>query len=511
MSARPESTLAPDPPTPASERTLPAAQATLPAVQHNGERSLVGLIIAGRYELLHELGRGGMGLVYSARHIAINKIVAVKVLRSGLAQNAEAITRFQREARAAASIGNPHIVEVFDFGYTDEGDAYIAMEMLEGMDLRRAIRDAKILEIPRAIELSKQIAKALSAAHGRGIVHRDLKSENVFLVDRDGREHVKLLDFGISKVTEYDDAQGPLTSDGVLMGTPHYMAPELVHGATIADARADVYSLGCVLYEMVTGTLPFTGKTPMEVAFKHVHESVTPPSQLNAKVPFALEAVILRTLQKNPDDRFASAEAFIEALRKLESDPSSLVPTSPIAQTPSRKRFLLPVLALGAALVTVAAIVWPPSTTQSQSNTRPLPENSLVVHDGNSDDATPSTAQIEGQPPSTDSADSAVDYRSNIMSSDDDAGENSLDARARVQPLSTNGHPVSRADGQGSGTASGNSNGGETRPITDSNPGTQSTGTGSSGHPPTPLEVDSGHVRSPDDGLKQTPYGRLTR
>ncbi len=498
MSALPESTLAPDPPTPGSDRTLPAAQSTLPISHNSGERSLVGHIIAGRYEVLTELGRGGMGLVFSARHIGINKTVAVKVLRSGLAQNAEAITRFQREARAAASIGNPHIVEVFDFGYTDDGDAYIAMELLEGMDLRRAIREAKILAIPRAIELGKQIAKALGAAHERGIVHRDLKSENVFLVDRDGHEHVKLLDFGISKVTEYDDAQGPLTSDGVLMGTPHYMAPELVHGATIADARADIYSMGCVLYEMVTGMLPFTGKTPMEVAFKHVHDSVVPPGQHNPLVPPQLEAVILRALQKNPDDRFSSAEQILDALRKAETEPTSLVPTKAPSKADvrtERRRYWLPGLAAVALLTTIAVVAWPrapvavivpriPANLAMDQDSGANSTRTLVATTESTQDAQVQ-ATATGQEPQPDN--------------DDGGAEGSSTGGRPARVGLTGGRNLGR-DAQVGATQT-NANGSvET-----------SANVGNNDNSASRMEVDSGHVRNPDDGLKQTPYGRLPR
>jgi serine/threonine protein kinase len=477
---------------------VPAAAAPA-ALDSEGERSLIGHIIAGRYELLSELGRGGMGLVFCARHIAINKTVAVKVLRNGLAQNAEAITRFHREARAAASIGNPHIVDVIDFGYTDDGDAYIAMELLEGTDLRRAVRVAGTLSIDRAVELSKQIAKALSAAHGRGIIHRDLKSENVFLVDRDGREHVKLLDFGISKVTELDDAQGPLTSDGVLMGTPHYMAPELLNGATVADARADLYALGCVLFEMVTGGLPFTGKTAMEVAFKHVHEQPAVPSQRNPLVPPMLDAVILRALEKAPNDRFATAEEFLEHLRKIEPGAATLVP---VAQRPaSKRRLVLPAVALTLLVGTVALALQTPS--QSVLN----PSNGLQI-DRDSATSLAVSAEVfspEARESNSDMRDDAgglaitVDEQRDgaVMSVDGALGAESLTVRQRAERAAVLARTLGR-DAQVGATA------GQSDQLTQNS--TQNNTTANS-----QTEIDSGHVRSPDDGLKQTPYGRLTQ
>ena len=225
-----------------------------------GERDLVGRILAGRYAIERVIGRGGMGIVYEARHVTVGRRVAVKVLRPDLARNAEATMRFQREAQVAGSIGHEHIVEVFDFGYSDEGDAYIAMELLEGTDLGALVRESGPLPVGRALEVARQVASALGAAHEKGIVHRDLKSENVFVVAREGRDFVKVVDFGISKVLEADENQ-PITHEGTLLGTPHYMAPEQSTSGADTDARADLYALGCILFEMLTGKLPFTGKT----------------------------------------------------------------------------------------------------------------------------------------------------------------------------------------------------------------------------------------------------------
>ena len=290
-----------------------------------GERDLVGRILAGRYAIERVIGRGGMGIVYEARHVTVGRRVAVKVLRPDLARNAEATMRFQREAQVAGSIGHEHIVEVFDFGYSDEGDAYIAMELLEGTDLGALVRESGPLPVGRALEVARQVASALGAAHEKGIVHRDLKSENVFVVAREGRDFVKVVDFGISKVLEADENQ-PITHEGTLLGTPHYMAPEQSTSGADTDARADLYALGCILFEVLTGRLPFTGKTPMEVMYKHNHEPRPRPSAVRpeAHIPPALDAVVVRAMAVRRDERYASAAELIAAFQAIEEGRASV-------------------------------------------------------------------------------------------------------------------------------------------------------------------------------------------
>lgn len=295
----------------------------------------IGRVLGGRYELRRLLGRGGMGLVYEALHITVGRSVAIKLLRHDLARSREAVNRFMREARAAAAIGNEHIVEVFDFSYTEEGEAFIVMELLEGENLGARIRREGPLPLSQAIAIAKQVAQALDVAHAKGIIHRDLKSENVFLVSRNGGDFVKLLDFGISKVLEGDEGRGTLTREGVLMGTPHYMAPELVQGDVQLDRRVDVYALGCLLYEMITGRVPFTGKHVVEVLYKHVHESPEPPSRLRSDVPSALESVVLRALEKDRERRFATAAEVLEALTALGDVTDGAVTSAPDAAVQS--------------------------------------------------------------------------------------------------------------------------------------------------------------------------------
>ncbi len=277
---------------------------------------LVGRILAGRYLLERVIGRGGMGIVFEAKHVRVGRQVAVKVLRPALARVAEATARFHREAQAAAAVGSEHIVEVFDYGYGDDGEAFIVMELLEGEDLGALIRRAGPLPPGRAVAIARQIAGALQAAHDKGIIHRDLKSENVFVLARDGQDFVKVVDFGISKVQEIEPGSGPITHAGTVLGTPHYMAPEQGVGHIESDHRIDVYALGCLLYEMLTGSVPFTGRTAVEVMYKHVHEPVRPPSRVrtHAGISHALDAVVLRALAKDRDRRYPSTAAMAAAL-----------------------------------------------------------------------------------------------------------------------------------------------------------------------------------------------------
>ncbi len=341
-----------------SDPAQPIVQGSL-AVDSNpgdpdGAERLIGRILAGRYEVLRVLGRGGMGIVYEARHVTVGRTVAIKVLRHDLARSTEAVVRFHREAKSAASIGSAHIVEVFDFGYSDEGDAYIAMELLVGEDLGRVVRREGRLPEARAVDLATQIARALEAAHGKGIIHRDLKSENVFIVQRNGEDFVKLLDFGISKVSEGDEGRGPMTSEGVVMGTPHYMAPEQAMSDVECDARIDLYALGCLLYEMLVGRVPFTGKNPVEVVFKHVHEAVVPPRTLVPTVSTRVERIVLRALEKKREDRFETAAAFAKALEALAIPEASEVVVAASAAPETVRRSPRGTLAiLGVLLVLV--------------------------------------------------------------------------------------------------------------------------------------------------------------
>ena len=276
---------------------------------------LIGRTIDGRYLIEGVLGEGGMGLVYRATHAVLNKPLAVKVLRPDVSKDEEIITRFRQEAQSASAIGNEHIINISDFGTLSDGSTYFVMEFLDGVDLTTAIEQkTPTMTTGRAVHVARQLCHALGAAHDAGIVHRDLKPDNIYLIRR-GQDHdfVKVLDFGIAKV---GSGTRRLTKAGQVFGTPHYMSPEQCGGQGI-DHRTDIYALGVILYEMVTGQVPFDADNLMGVLTKHMYEMPVPPnsvSEISVDCPPALEAIILKALQKDPADRYASMAELAEDL-----------------------------------------------------------------------------------------------------------------------------------------------------------------------------------------------------
>jgi serine/threonine-protein kinase len=275
----------------------------------------------GNYRVVSKLGEGAMGSVFLAEHPIIGRKVALKVIHPHLARNPEVVARFVNEATAINRIGHQHIVEVTDFGRTPTGDFYFVMEHLEGYTLAHMIERRAPLEVARAIGIAAEIADALVAAHARGVIHRDLKPENVFIVARaEDPFFVKVLDFGLAKLVRETGAPRHETRKGIVLGTPYYMAPEQCEGRGQLDERADIYALGVVLFEMLTGHLPFGGDDLAEVLLKQI--SVPPPAvrSLMPDVPEALDLVVRRALAKRPADRFPTMEALRRAL--LEPTPA---------------------------------------------------------------------------------------------------------------------------------------------------------------------------------------------
>lgn len=274
---------------------------------------MIGLTFDGKYRLDEKLGVGGMGTVYRATHLLIDRPVAIKVLNSRFVEDEAAQIRFRREARAAGRLQHANAVTVTDFGTTTDGYVYIVMELLEGRTLREVLAHDAPLDTARAVSLMLQISAAVGAAHEAGIIHRDLKPANIFIVQRPSTPaSVKVLDFGIAKLAaealEEDDRM-TLTQVGVMIGTPRYMSPEQCDGVQLTPA-SDVYSLGIILYEMLTGITPFTGSTPLAVAMKHSSSPPRPPSEIVGTIPPAIESVVLHALEKNPNDRPANADEF---------------------------------------------------------------------------------------------------------------------------------------------------------------------------------------------------------
>ena len=271
----------------------------------------------GAYRVIAQIGAGGMGEVWLAEHVALGRRAAIKVLRPELSSRAEIVARFFNEARAAAAIQDPGIVQIFDFGTSTDGSAYIVMELLEGEPLDRRLARLGALPTADVLRLARQIATSLGAAHARGIVHRDLKPENIFVV-RDpevrGGERAKILDFGIAKLAGTASVK---TQTAAMLGTPTYMSPEQCRGAGQVDARSDVYSLGCVIYRLVTGRAPFDADGAGEIIAMHLREPAPRASKIAPLVPRALDELIARCLEKDPEQRFASAAELASELAKL--------------------------------------------------------------------------------------------------------------------------------------------------------------------------------------------------
>jgi serine/threonine-protein kinase len=267
-----------------------------------------------------------MGAVYLAEHPQIGKKVALKVIHRELASNREVVQRFFQEAKAVNKIGNEHIVEIHDFGVTPEGDHYYIMEYLEGSNLASTLGHEAVLDVRRALHIGAQIASALAAAHAAGVIHRDLKPDNVMLTSRLGDpDFVKLLDFGLAKMFAAGNASAVKTAAGVLLGTPQYMSPEACESRPNLDHRTDIYALGVLLFQMMTGVLPFDGESMGEVLVKQVTQLPPPPRQYNPNIPPSVEQILLRCLMKQPDARFPTMVALREALL----DPEGYLHRSP--------------------------------------------------------------------------------------------------------------------------------------------------------------------------------------
>jgi len=277
--------------------------------------ALVGTTLAGKYRIDARLNEGGMGTVYRGCHILMDKTVAIKVLRPSLAADEKIVARFSREARAASRITHPNAISVTDFGEDESGHVFLVMEYLSGKTLKHVIREEGPLSLARVVEITRQIGDALNAAHEQGIVHRDLKSDNIMLVDTMTGDHAKVLDFGIAKINEPEGAVDTnLTAPNLVIGTPQYMSPEQCSQDVEIDARSDIYSLGVILFEMLVGHVPFSGDSPTIVMMKHLQEPVPSVLEERSDLPASVARVVARAMAKVRDNRYQNVAELIEDL-----------------------------------------------------------------------------------------------------------------------------------------------------------------------------------------------------
>lgn len=322
-----------------------------------------GKIIAQQYEILQRIGDGGMASVFTARRLADGQIIALKILREQYAADAEFVERFEREARAVSALAHPHMVRLIDSG-RDGSVHFIAMEYIPGVNLKQLIRRHGPVPAADAVAIAAQVCEVLEYAHAHGVIHRDIKPQNILLTDDGG---VKVTDFGIARAT----SAATITQTGTVLGSVQYLSPEQASGAEVGTA-ADIYGLGVVLYEMVTGRLPFDGDSAVAIAIKHIHEEPVPPQQLAPSVPDRVNGIILRALAKSPQGRYASAEAMREdltgandlwrlpAAAQIEDTPATMVlrPAAGAAPAARRAMRVSPWLVALALLVVIAGGGW---------------------------------------------------------------------------------------------------------------------------------------------------------
>ena len=340
----------------ASQRLCPKDGAVLEP-EAATEDKILGTILDGKYRLDSFLSRGGMGAVFRGTHVMLGRPVAVKMINQDLVTSPEIVRRFQREARAATQFKHPNVVDVYDLGETANGTLYIVMELVSGASLKESIRTRGPIDPQRTVRILGQVCDGLAQAHRRNIIHRDLKPQNIMLtVDASGAETAKIVDFGIAKTFEAD-AKTQLTATGSTLGTPHYMSPEQATGSEI-DGRSDIYSLGVILYEMLTGEVPFNDPSLPSVLIKHMSEPPQPPSlrRPDLNIPPALEAITLRCLAKQPAERFENVETMAGALRRALPGRVEDEATLPLRARPASEEATLP-------LAAAATVVSPKGTT----------------------------------------------------------------------------------------------------------------------------------------------------
>jgi serine/threonine-protein kinase len=351
----------------ASTAAIVAQPQEQPQQQEQQFDSLIGIVLAGRYEVVRRIGEGRMGAVYEAKHALIGKRVAVKVLLEKFHAKSDFVARLLQEARLASSIGHQNIVDVTDFGTTDDGRSFVVMEFLDGESLADLERREAPLPIERSLRIARQAASALGAAHAKGIFHRDVKPENLYLVRRGDADFVKVVDFGISKAVKPGGDDGAdayrLTHTGLLLGTPLYMSPEQARGDEDLDHRADIWALGVLLYECLTGEVPFRANNYLQIISQVLTHEPLSPSRLRPElgIPDAVDAVVMRAMEKDRTRRYQTmAELEGDLERLLAGDQNVglrpvVVGAAPAVRAAAPKRWPLVLMAMGVLAVGVTA------------------------------------------------------------------------------------------------------------------------------------------------------------
>jgi len=373
-----------------------------------GETEFVGTTLSGRYLVTRKIGQGGMGAVYEATHTLIGKRVAVKVLLEKYARREAIVSRLEQEARLASSCQNENIIDITDFGTTEDGRTFVVMEYLDGESLAECLaRETRIAE-QRILRIISQAASALVAAHAKGIVHRDIKPENLFLLRRKDQDFVKVVDFGISKSLRASDEaeeQPRLTQTGMVLGTPLYMSPEQARGDDELDARVDVYALGVIMYEATTGRVPFAGNNYLSVISQVLNEEPRPPREIRADLSEEFEAIVMRAMAKDRGERYASAADLLADVTALLEDPARSTERAKIA-SPRKKpagrtksplkiaTWIALVAVVIAAVVTTVVMLFGGSAAVKKQNAIPVPPVPAPVVA----DAAPPPVEIDAAP-----------------------------------------------------------------------------------------------------------------
>ncbi|MEZ4398614.1 MAG: serine/threonine-protein kinase [Kofleriaceae bacterium] len=363
------------------------------------EGELIGTTLLGRYAVNRKIGQGGMGAVYEATHTLIGKRVAVKVLLDKYARKEQVVARLEQEARLASSIGHEHIIDITDFGQTEDGRTFVVMEFLEGESLGELLNRHGPLPEHRIADIARQVASALGAAHAKGVVHRDVKPDNVFLLRRKDKDFVKVVDFGISKSMRSSDLgeeDSPrLTQTGMVLGTPLYMSPEQARGDEELDARIDIYALGVIMYELATGRVPFTGTNYLAIISQVLNDEPRPPRASRPELSEEFQNIIFKALAKDPAERYQTTDELIADLSTLIDDPTHSTQRARISGPRRRlaRRGGLRVVAWVAAIAGILAAVVVTVTVMMGSGGSPRAAAVVV------DAAPPPPPPIDAPPP----------------------------------------------------------------------------------------------------------------